>query len=82
MTLVVAVAASRHQDIRKVNMKKWLIAVGALAVLGVILWASLRDSGPRGAEVEVQAAELRTLSARVKATGEITPDRKVDISAR
>jgi HlyD family secretion protein len=63
-------------------MKKWLIAVGALAVLGVILWASLRDSGPSGVEVEVQAAELRTLSARVKATGEITPDRKVDISAK
>jgi len=63
-------------------MKKWLIAVGALVVLGLILWLSLRDSGPRGAEVEVQAAEPRTLSARVKATGEITPDRKVDISAK
>ncbi|PWB74990.1 MAG: hypothetical protein C3F15_06830 [Holophagae bacterium] len=63
-------------------MKKWLIAVGALVVLGLILWLSLRDSGPRGAEVEVQAAEPRTLSARVKATGEITPDRKVDVSAK
>jgi HlyD family secretion protein len=63
-------------------MKKWLIAVGALAVLGLILWLSLRDSGPRGVEVEVQAAERRTVSARVKATGEITPDRKVDISAK
>ena len=63
-------------------MKKWLIAAGALVVLGLILWASLRDSGPRGVEVEVQAAELRTISARVKATGEITPDRKVDISAK
>jgi HlyD family secretion protein len=63
-------------------MKKWLIAVGALVVLGLILWLSLRDSRPRGAEVEVQAAEPRTISARVKATGEITPDRKVDISAK
>ncbi|HOC42050.1 MAG TPA: efflux RND transporter periplasmic adaptor subunit [Thermoanaerobaculales bacterium] len=63
-------------------MKKWLIALGALVVLGLVLWASLRDSGPRGAEVEVQPAETRAISSRVKATGEITPDRKVDISAK
>ena len=63
-------------------MKKWLIALGALAILGLVLWLSLRDSGPRGAEIEVQAAETRTISARVKATGEITPDRKVDVSAK
>jgi len=63
-------------------MKKPLIVIGVLAVLAVIIWASLRDSGPRGAEVEVQAAELRTVSSRVKATGEITPETRVDISAK
>ena len=63
-------------------MKKALIVIGALVVLGLIVWASLRDSGPRGTEVEVQAAEIRTVSSRVKATGEITPEKKVQISAK
>jgi HlyD family secretion protein len=63
-------------------MKKTLIAIGALIVLALIVWASLRDSGPRGTEVEVAAAEIRTVSSRVKATGEITPEKRVDISAK
>jgi HlyD family secretion protein len=63
-------------------LKKILIVIGVLAVLGLVIWASLRDSGPRGTEVEVQAAELRTVSSRVKATGEITPEKRVDISAK
>ena len=63
-------------------MKKPLIAIGVLVVLVLVIWASLRDSGPRGTEVEVQAVELRTVSSRVKATGEITPETRVDISAK
>jgi HlyD family secretion protein len=63
-------------------MKKTLIVTGALVLLALIVWASLRDSGPRGTEVEVQAAEIRTVSSRVKATGEITPEKKVQISAK
>jgi HlyD family secretion protein len=63
-------------------MKKPLIVIGVLALLALIVWASLRDSGPRGTEVEVQAAELRTVSSRVKATGEITPEKRVEISAK
>jgi HlyD family secretion protein len=63
-------------------MKKPLIVMGVLVVFGLVIWASLRDSGPRGTEVEVQAAELRTISSRVKATGEITPEKRVEISAK
>jgi HlyD family secretion protein len=63
-------------------MKKALIVIGAIVVLALVVWASLRDSGPRGTEVEVQAAELRTVSSRVKATGEITPEKRVEISAK
>jgi HlyD family secretion protein len=63
-------------------MKKALIGVGAIVVLALVVWASLRDSRPRGVEVEIGAAERRTLSSRVKATGEITPEKKVEISAK
>jgi HlyD family secretion protein len=63
-------------------MKKPLIIIGALAVLALIVWASLRDTGPRGTEVEIQSTEIRTISSRVKATGEITPEKRVEISAK
>jgi HlyD family secretion protein len=65
-----------------VKLKKPLIVIGVLAVLALVVWASLRDSGQRGTEVEVQAAEIQTISSRVKATGEITPEKRVDISAK
>jgi HlyD family secretion protein len=63
-------------------MKKPLIGAAVVAILALIVWASLRDSKPRGIEVDTQAAEFRTVSSRVKATGEITPERKVEISAK
>jgi HlyD family secretion protein len=64
------------------KMKKPLIIAGAIAVLAVIVWASVRDSKPRGTQVDVEAAARRTVSSRVKATGEITPEKKVEISAK
>jgi len=63
-------------------MKKPLVVIGVLVVLALVVWASLSDSGPKGTEVEVQAAEIRTVSSRVKATGEITPEKRVEISAK
>jgi HlyD family secretion protein len=63
-------------------MKKTLIVIGVLVVLVLVVWASVRDAGPRGTEVEVQATEIRTISSRVKATGEITPEKRVEISAK
>jgi len=63
-------------------MKKALIVAGALIVLALVIWVSVRDAGPRGTEVEVEAAAIRTVSSRVKATGEITPEKRVEISAK
>ena len=63
-------------------MKKPLIAVGVVLGLALIVWASVRDQGQRGEEVELEPAARRTISSRVKATGEITPERKVEISAK
>jgi HlyD family secretion protein len=63
-------------------MKKTLIVIGVVIILALVIWASTRDSGPRGTEVEIESAEIRTVSARVKATGEITPEKRVAISAK
>ena len=63
-------------------MKKPLIATAIVALIALIIWASVRDRKPRGTTVEVQAAERRSVSSRVKATGEITPEKKVEISAK
>ncbi len=63
-------------------MKKPLIIAGVVVVLAVIVWASIRDGKPKGTLVDVQKAEQKTVSARVKATGEVTPEKKVEISAK
>jgi len=63
-------------------MKKPLIAVIIIAVIALIIWASVRDRKPGGTAVEVQAAERLSVSSRVKATGEITPEKRVEISAK
>jgi HlyD family secretion protein len=63
-------------------MKKPLIGAAVVVILALVVWASLRDSRPRGTKVDTEAAELRTVSSRVKATGEITPEKKVEISAK
>jgi HlyD family secretion protein len=63
-------------------MKKTLISVAVVAVLVLVVWASLKDSNPGGTEVEVEEVVRRTVSSRVKATGEITPEKKVEISAK
>jgi len=63
-------------------MKKPLIATIVVAVIALIIWVSVHDRKPRGTAVEVQAAERRSVSSRVKATGEITPEKRVEISAK
>lgn len=63
-------------------MKKVATAAALVAALAVVLWLSLRDPAGRGTPVELAPAERREVSAEVKATGEITPERKVEISAK
>ncbi|MGD9253334.1 MAG: efflux RND transporter periplasmic adaptor subunit [Holophagae bacterium] len=63
-------------------MKKTLIIALVVIAFALVVWASLREAGPSGDEVEVRAADIRTVSSRVKATGEITPEKRVEISAK
>lgn len=64
------------------NTTKALVAVVVIAALGVVVWFSLQDTRPHGVEVQTEAATRQDLSSRVKATGEIVPERKVEISAK
>ncbi|MBV8200896.1 MAG: efflux RND transporter periplasmic adaptor subunit, partial [Acidobacteria bacterium] len=63
-------------------MKRTLIVVGGLLLLGGVLAASLRaGGGSKGVRVYTEAAARRDLQQVVKATGEIDPRIKVNISA-
>ncbi len=63
-------------------MKKVIIGVAILAVLALVVYASLNTHSERGTAVTIEQAATRTISSRVKATGEITPKNKVEISAK
>ncbi len=58
-----------------------LPALGLVAVF-VASVAGESDGGGSGTPVEIALASRRTISSRVKASGEIAPERKADISAR
>lgn len=63
-------------------MRKVLIIVGAIVVLGVVAFASLRGTRREsGKKVYAEAVERREISRTVKASGEIDPKEKVNISA-
>ncbi len=66
----------------KGSIKKALIASGIVAGIVVVTVASLVDSGGGGVAVDTEPARARAITSRVKGTGEITPERKVDISAK
>ena len=63
-------------------MKKGLVGLGIIAILALVIYSSLHGKTERGKAVAVEAAAKRTISSRVKATGEITPEKKVEISAK
>ena len=63
-------------------MKKGLIAAGVVVVLGLVLWTSMRGgSRTKGKEVYAEPAKRREISQVVKATGQVDPRIKVNISA-
>ena len=63
-------------------MKKLVIVAAVLAVVGLVAYASLSTHTEHGTAVTIEKAATRTISSRVKATGEITPKNKVEISAK
>ena len=63
-------------------MKRVLIGVVVVVALGAIVFASLRQGGrKKGTRVYVEEASRRDIARLVKATGQIDPRDKVNISA-
>src|SRR5437763_6819144 len=62
-------------------MKKPLIIIGAIVLVAVIIFASVRGGGPKGEKVYVEPVTPRNMQAIVTAPGEIDPKVKVNISA-
>jgi HlyD family secretion protein len=62
-------------------MKKPLIIVGALILVGAIIFASVRGGGSKGEPVYVEPVTARNIQAIVTAPGEIDPKVSVNISA-
>lgn len=63
-------------------MKRILITALVLGLLGLVVFASLRTSrGPKGTKVYVEDVRRQDIGRVVKASGEIDPREKVNISA-
>jgi multidrug efflux pump subunit AcrA (membrane-fusion protein) len=62
-------------------VKRGLIIAGVLALVAVIVFASIRRGGQKGEKVYVEPARVRKIEAVVSAPGEIDPRVKVNISA-
>jgi HlyD family secretion protein len=62
-------------------MKKTLIIIGVVVVVGAIIFGSVRGGGSKGEPVYVEPVTARNISAIVTAPGEIDPKVSVNISA-
>src|SRR6478609_12103699 len=62
-------------------MKKTLIIIGAVVVVGAIIFGSVRGGGSKGEPVYVEPVTARNIQAIVTAPGEVDPKVKVNISA-
>jgi HlyD family secretion protein len=62
-------------------MKKTLIIIGAIVLIAVIIFASVKGGGAKGESVYVEPVTQRNIQAIVTAPGEVNPKVKVNISA-
>lgn len=62
-------------------MKKPLIIIGAIVLVALIIFASVRGGGSKGESVYVEPVTQRNIQAIVTAPGEVDPKVKVNISA-
>jgi HlyD family secretion protein len=62
-------------------MKKTLIIGGAIVLVALIIFASVRGGGSKGESVYVEPVTQRNIQAIVTAPGEVDPKVKVNISA-
>ncbi len=62
-------------------MKRSLIIAGAIILLGIIVFASVRASGTKAEKVYAEPVRPRKIEAVVTAPGEVDPKVKVNISA-
>jgi HlyD family secretion protein len=63
-------------------IKRIAIGGAVVAVVALILWASMRPSEGKGPTVTVEKVGRRDVVARVKASGEINPKQKVEIQSK
>lgn len=63
-------------------MKRWLAIAGGIAVLAIIIFASVKGSGSRGETVYVESVSRRDIESAVSAPGEVDPKVKVNISGQ
>ena len=64
------------------SMKKLFFGVLVVLAVALVVWASLRNSNGSVSQVEVAEVSRRTVVARVKASGNISPRKKVEIQSK
>lgn len=62
--------------------QRWPVLLLIIGTIAIVLFLSLRGNGKKGIKVQVETVRRADISQRIKATGEITPEKKVDISAK
>jgi HlyD family secretion protein len=63
--------------------RRYLVGAAVVVAVGGVVWSSMASGGSRkGVAVEVEKVTRREVVARVKASGEINPKRKVEIQSK